>query len=236
MAARHREGATNRGAGKRKSTDNIGSPHWTGCARKNTGRHDRGHGAMKQRAWRESAEQHGAAWRSGPAKEGPRTHEDGGARGAPRCRAVLQPMGSIGEGGPTMGQPSERHTIPLHKASRLSGGYVECSPRRGSPRSGLQDCHGEVDVLPELIVECSAHREQEVASKGKGRTQGAALSPWRYGRREGETECTIRVEQSGEGGPRWLEMSHVVARLSRRITTGFERGSNPSYSYHLEGF
>ena len=108
-------------------------------------------------------------------------------------------MGRIGRGGARMGQRSERHTTPLHKASRLSGGYVECSPRRGSPRSGLEDCHGEVDVLPEPIVECSAYCEQEVASKGEGRTRGAALSPWRHGRREGETECTIRVEQSGEG-------------------------------------
>ena len=53
--------------------------------------HERGHGATKQRAWCESAEQHGAAWRSGPASGGPRTHEDGGARGAPRWRAALQP-------------------------------------------------------------------------------------------------------------------------------------------------
>ena len=196
MAARRREGGCRgcRVAGKRKSTDNIGNPHWTGCIRKNIGCHERGHGAKKQRAWRESAEQHGAAWRSGPANEGPRTHEDGGARGAPRWRAVLQPMGRIGEGGPTMGQRSERLTIPLHKASRLSGGYVKCSPRRGSPHSGLEDCHGEVDVLPEPIVERSAHCEQEVASKGEGRTRGAALSPWRHGRREGETRCTIRVE------------------------------------------
>ena len=154
----------------------------------------------KQRAWRESAEQHGAAWRSGPANEGPRTHEDGGARGAPRWRAVLQPTGHIGEWGPTAGQRSKRLTIPLHKVSRLSGGYVKCSPHRGSPRSGLEDCHGEVDVLPELIVGRSAHCEQEGASKGEGRTWGAALSPWRHGSRERETECTIRVEQSGEGG------------------------------------
>ena len=99
-----------------------------------------------------------------------------------------------------MGQRSKRLTIPLHKASRLSGGYVECSPRRGSPRSGLEDCHGEVDVLPEPIVERSAHCEQEVASKGEGRTWGAALSPWRHGSRERETECTIRAEQGGDRG------------------------------------
>ena len=60
--------------------------------------------------------------------------------------------------------------IPLHKASRLSGGYVECSPRRGSPRSGLEDCHGEVDVLPEPNLERREHCEQETASKGEGRT------------------------------------------------------------------
>ena len=99
-----------------------------------------------------------------------------------------------------MGQRSERLTIPLHKASRLSGGYVECSPRRGSPRSVLEDCRGKVDVLLEPIVEHSAHCEQEVASKGEGHTRGAALSPWRHGSRERETECTIRVEQSGERG------------------------------------
>ena len=106
-------------------------------------------------------------------------------------------MGRIGERGPTMGQRTKRLTIPLHKASRLS---VECSPRRGSPRSGLEDCHGEVDVLPELIVGRSVHCQQEGASKGGGRTWGAALSPWRHGRRERETGCTIRVEQSGGGG------------------------------------
>ena len=186
MAARRQEGATNRGASTRKSTDNIGSPHWTGCTRKDTRCHERGHRAMKQRAWRESEEKHGAAWRSGPPNEGPRTHEDRGARG--------QPMGCIGEGDPRMGQRSEQLTIPLQEASRLSSGYVECSPRRGSPRSGLDDCDGEVDVLPELFVERSTHCEQEVASKGEGRTQGAALSPWRHGRGERERD---RVHQTG---------------------------------------
>ena len=133
-------------------------------------------------------------------------------------------MGRIGEWGPTVGQRSKRLTIPLHKASRWSGGYVECSPRRGSPRSGLEDCHGEVDVLPKPIVGRSAHCEQEGASKGEGRTWGAALSPWRHGSRERD-----RVHHTGgverRRGPRWQEMSHAVARLSRRITTGFERGS-----------
>ena len=60
--------------------------------------------------------------------------------------------------------------IPLHKASRLSSGYVECSPRRGSPCSGLEDCHGEVDVLPKPNLERRAHCEQETACKGEGRT------------------------------------------------------------------
>ena len=41
---------------------------------------------------------------------------------------------------------------------------------------------------------------------------------------EGERECTIRVELSGEGAT-MAELSHAVARLSRRFTTGFERGS-----------
>ena len=171
---------------------------------------------MKQRAWRESAEQHGAAWRSGPANEGPRTHEDGGARGAPRWRVVLQPMGRIGEWGPTMGQRSERLTIPLHKASRLSGGYVECSPRRGSPRSGLEDCHGEVDVLPEPIVERSAHCEQEVASKGEGRTRGAALSPWRHGRRERERQSAPYGWSRAEKG---ATMARDESRGGTTITT-----------------
>ena len=69
-----------------------------------------------------------------------------------------------------MGRRIGRLMIPLHKASRLSGGYVECSPRRGSPRSGLEDCHGEVDVLPKLNLERRAHCEQETACKGEGRT------------------------------------------------------------------
>ena len=90
--------------------------------------------------------------------------------------------------------------IPLHKASRFSGGYVECSPRRGCPRSGLEDCHGEVDVLPEPIVERCAHCEQEVASKGEGRTRGAALSPWRHGN-ERERQSVPRGWSRAEKGP-----------------------------------
>ena len=41
---------------------------------------------------------------------------------------------------------------------------------------------------------------------------------------EGERECTIRVELGGEGAT-MAELSHVVARLSRRFTAGVERGS-----------
>ena len=100
MAARRRGGGGGGKSGCRgygKSTDSSGSPHLTGCRRENTGCHECGQCAMKKRAWRESAQQHGAAWRSGPANEGPRTHEDGGACGP------MQPMGRIGEWGPTMG-------------------------------------------------------------------------------------------------------------------------------------
>ena len=78
--------------------------------------------------------------------------------------------------------------------------------------------------MPEPNVERCAHCELEMASKGEGRTRGAALSPWRHGVLVGETGCTIRVELSGEGAT-MAELSHVVARLSRRFTTGFERGS-----------
>ena len=124
--------------------------------KKNIGCQGRGHDATKQKAWRESAEQRGAAWRSGPADGGPRTHEDGGVRGAPRRCAGLQPTGRIGERGPSAGRRNRRFTIPLHKASRRAAD-IECSPRRGSPRNGLEDCHSEVDVLPELVVGRRAH-------------------------------------------------------------------------------
>ena len=109
-------------------------------------------------------------------------------------------MGRIGEWGPTMGQRSRRLTIPLHKASRLSGGYVECSPRRGSPRSGLEDCHSEVDVLPEMIVGRSAHCEQEGASKGEGRTWGTKPLETRV-KRERQIAHTDGAER--RRGPRW---------------------------------
>ena len=92
--------------------------------------------------------------------------------------------------------------MALHKASRLSGGYVEYSPRRGSLRSGLEDCHGEVDVLPEPIVERCAHCEQEVASKGEGRTRGEALSPWRHGIKR-ERQSAPYGWSRAEKGPRW---------------------------------
>ena len=39
------------------------------------------------------------------------------------------------------------HDTPAQGVTQ-SGGYVECSPRCNSPRSGLEDCHGEVDVWP----------------------------------------------------------------------------------------
>ena len=84
-----------------------------------------------------------------------------------------------------------------------------------SPSRLLEDCHGEVDVLPEPVVERSAHCEQEVASKGEGHTRGAALSPWRHGRRNRGTECIIRVEQSGEGAT----MARDESRGGTTITT-----------------
>ena len=104
--------------------------------------------------------------------------------------------------------------IPLHKASRLSGGYVECSPRRGSPRSGLEDCHGEVDVLPEPIVERCAHCEQEVASKGEGRTRGAALSPWRHGNKRERQSAPY-----GWSGAEGATMARAESRGGTTITT-----------------
>ena len=198
-----------------KSTNSSGSPRLTGYIRKNTGCHERGHGVTKQRAWRESAEQHGAAWRSGPANEGPRTHEDGGARGAPRWRAVLQPTGRIGEWGPTMGQRSKRLTIPLHKASRLSGGYVECSPRRGCPRSGLEDCHGEVDVLLEPIVERTAHCEQEVVGHG-GRTHPRCGTQPLETQEERERQCAPYGWSRAEKG---AAMARDESRGDATITT-----------------
>ena len=83
---------------------------------------------MKQKSWPESAEQRGVAWRSGPADEGPRTHEDGGARGAPRRRAGLQPMGRKGERGPPVGRRGRRFTIPLHKASHRAADTSNAVP------------------------------------------------------------------------------------------------------------
>ena len=56
------------------------------------------------------------------------THEDGGARGAPRQRTGLQPMGCIGERGPMAGQRGKRFTIPLHKASRRAADTSNAVP------------------------------------------------------------------------------------------------------------
>ena len=68
--------------------------------------------------WRESAEQRGAARRSASAGWGPRTHEDGGAEGAPRRCAGLRPTGHLGERGSPVERRGKRCTMPLHKASR----------------------------------------------------------------------------------------------------------------------
>ena len=73
---------------------------------------------MKQKSWPESEQQRGAACQCGPAAGGPRSQEDGVARGAPRRRAGLQPTGHIDELGPPVGLRGKRITIPLHKASR----------------------------------------------------------------------------------------------------------------------
>ena len=43
------------------------------------------------------------------------------------------------------------HDTPAQGVTQ-SGIYVECSSRRYSPRSSLEDCHGEVDVWPEMVV------------------------------------------------------------------------------------
>ena len=48
------------------------------------------------------------------------------------------------------------HDTPAQGVTQ-SGGYVECSPRCNSPRSGLEDCHGEVDAWPELVAGQRAH-------------------------------------------------------------------------------
>ena len=48
------------------------------------------------------------------------------------------------------------HDTPAQGVTQ-SGGYVECSTHRNSPRSSLEDCHGEVDVWLELVVGRRAH-------------------------------------------------------------------------------
>ena len=95
---------------------------------------------------------------------GPRTHEDGGAGGALRRCAGLQPIGRLGERGSPVERRGKQFTIPLHKVSRR---YVECSPRRNSLRSGLEDCNSEVDVVgPEPVV----GRRARGLRKGEGGT------------------------------------------------------------------
>ena len=48
---------------------------------------------------------------------GPRTHEDGGARGVPRRCAGLRPTGRLGEQGSPVECRGKRFTIPLHKVT-----------------------------------------------------------------------------------------------------------------------
>ena len=56
---------------------------------------------------------------------------------------------------------------------------------------------------------------------------------------ERETECTIRVEQSGEGGHNggrrvtWWHDYHDVSRMASSVAV---RAGNPSHSCHPEGF
>ena len=75
-------------------------------------------------------------------------------RGATTLRASRQ-------AGLTGGASRETvHDTPAHKVSQgvtQGGGYVECSPCRDSPRSGLEDCHGEVDIWPELVAGRRTH-------------------------------------------------------------------------------
>ena len=80
--------------------------------------HECGHGVNKRNPWRESAEQRAAATRGASAGLGPRTHEDGGAGGAPRRGAGLQSTGHLCERGSPVERRGKQVTIPLHKASR----------------------------------------------------------------------------------------------------------------------
>ena len=113
----------------------------------------------------------GVTWGRLADRVGERGSLDTRGRGCEGSTALARGAATLvahGGQGPTVGRRIGRLMIPLHKASRLSGGYVECSPRRGSPRSGLEDYHGEVDVLPKPKLERCAHCEQE--SKGEGHT------------------------------------------------------------------
>ena len=62
-------------------------------------------------------------------------------------------------GGLTGGASHETVHDTLAQGVTQSGGYVECSPRRNSPRSGLEECQGEVDVWPESVAGRRAHCE-----------------------------------------------------------------------------
>ena len=114
------------------------------------------------------------------------------------------------------------HDTPAQGVTQ-SGGYVECSPRRNSLRSGPEDCHGEVNVWPELVVGRRAHCGWEGAAQGGGAHLGCGTQPLET-RRRGE-----RVHRMGgvelEQGPRLQERSHTVARQTRRITIDFTSGS-----------
>ena len=64
------------------------------------------------------------------------------------------------------------HDTPAQGITQ-SGGYVECRPRCNSPRGGLEDCHGEVDVWTELVVGRRAHW----AAQGGGTHLGCGTKP-----------------------------------------------------------
>ena len=112
---------TKEGAWQKGCESNAGWQGWqpvNWVPKKSIVCHECGHGAKKQNPWHESADQRGAARRSALAGWGPRTHEDGGARGEPRRCAGLRPTGCVGERGSTVERRGKRFTIPLHKASR----------------------------------------------------------------------------------------------------------------------
>ena len=86
MAARRRGGATNRGAGKRKSTGNIGSPHWTGAGKKQ----------RVPRAWpwcdetKSMARERRATWGRLAERAGERGSEDSRGRGCEGSTALAR--------------------------------------------------------------------------------------------------------------------------------------------------